>query len=462
MQAYEQVIIDQRDWMFRLASSLDKGGAEDLVQEASLRALDRPPRHDGNIRAWLRKIIKNLHADGLRSDTRAPRPEDLLALELPSTLSELSLKELRSIIEDELASLDPIDREIIELRFFEGLPPRMIVRRLASMSHSAVTYRLRSTMALLRERLDRKHGAAHWRLAMLPVFRALHAESAATSVAPLPLAAAAIAVIGTGAILFGIVREGEGRIEGSAPVTNLVATSSRVQVPEVVLPPSVERAPKLGVTGLSTPPVRKAVSPANLPSAASLGAPSSTPPPPPPPGGMDGLDALSLTPYSITGDLSLDGIPVSGYRVEVKYPIGDRLGLVDHAKVWTIKGAWSFDHLTAGEYVVWLSRGHGAFYYPVVVGQGLTPYVKIEQDMGRIRIEGTAVPERLVLHWESGDQVYETWADRKPGEPMLIDPVPVGPATIYEFKPKQLHFVNMPVYTNVTVLPGGETLVHMP
>src|SRR5262245_23439351 len=47
-------------WIRRLAGALlrDEGAAEDLVQEAWLAALTRPPR-DSRLRPWLRQVASN-------------------------------------------------------------------------------------------------------------------------------------------------------------------------------------------------------------------------------------------------------------------------------------------------------------------------------------------------------------------------------------------------------------------
>ena len=72
-------LLEQADWVRRLAAKLvgDNSRADDLVQETYLTALQSPPRHAGNLRAWLGSVVSNLAANGWRSDQRRVQREAL-------------------------------------------------------------------------------------------------------------------------------------------------------------------------------------------------------------------------------------------------------------------------------------------------------------------------------------------------------------------------------------------------
>ena len=62
-----------RPYLYRVASALDRGGADEIVQEALLRARRGPPRHQpALIGAWLAAIARNVHRDRIRYARRRP------------------------------------------------------------------------------------------------------------------------------------------------------------------------------------------------------------------------------------------------------------------------------------------------------------------------------------------------------------------------------------------------------
>src|SRR5687767_11734453 len=63
-----------------LASSLvhDAHAAEDIVQDASVHAVERPPRHAGSPRGWLATVVHRL-ARRWRRGERRRRSRELLA-----------------------------------------------------------------------------------------------------------------------------------------------------------------------------------------------------------------------------------------------------------------------------------------------------------------------------------------------------------------------------------------------
>ncbi|WP_142849206.1 RNA polymerase sigma factor [Telmatospirillum sp. J64-1] len=101
-------------------------GADDLVQDCLERALRKHElwRRGSNIRAWLFRILYNVHLSTLRSAKRSPYTVPLEDVETASSLSErggqvahMELKELSRALSD----LPREQREVITLVAMEGL-----------------------------------------------------------------------------------------------------------------------------------------------------------------------------------------------------------------------------------------------------------------------------------------------------------------------------------------------------
>src|SRR5262245_38579833 len=73
-----EALLAERDWVARLARRLvaDASSADDLVQQAWLRFLVRPPRDEGSIRSWLRTVLRNEVLQTHRTDVRRERREN--------------------------------------------------------------------------------------------------------------------------------------------------------------------------------------------------------------------------------------------------------------------------------------------------------------------------------------------------------------------------------------------------
>lgn len=132
---------------------------DELVQESLLRVLEGGALALREPRAWLARIARNV-AHNLRREERhraarerrAARPE-----RVPSS-AELALREERRAAL--IAAVDALPaplREVVWLRFFEGLPPRRIAQELG-VAAMTVSNRLRRALQLLRARLDAEHG----------------------------------------------------------------------------------------------------------------------------------------------------------------------------------------------------------------------------------------------------------------------------------------------------------------
>jgi RNA polymerase sigma-70 factor (ECF subfamily) len=204
-------------WIGRLAHALlrDENAAEDLVQDAWLAALTRPPA-EGKLRPWLRQVVHNFARQHHRGSAR--RAERELIARPPSEPEAPDAFVLRLEAEQrltsELAALEGEFRSVLMLRYYEDLEPAEIAARLG-LPGGTVRWRLMRGLALLRERLDRAHGGDRraWSLALVPLARLDCAVAAATAVVlpgvvlmnVLKLSAAAVAVLG---LAFGLSMSG--------------------------------------------------------------------------------------------------------------------------------------------------------------------------------------------------------------------------------------------------------------
>ncbi len=180
-------VSEHTDYLRRLAHALlrDAAAADDAVQETWLQAVRTPPREGPSQRAWLAQVMRNVVRKGWRGEARrkqreaawSPRaePED------PGT--QLQRVEQAEILLAAIRRLDPAKREVIELRFFEDLPPRKIAAQLGVPVETVKT-RLKRALAELRQSLE-QDGGRQWPAALAGAF-GVHPPGAVTA-ATLPL-----------------------------------------------------------------------------------------------------------------------------------------------------------------------------------------------------------------------------------------------------------------------------------
>lgn len=158
-------LLVHQDFVRRVAHELarDPAEAEDLAQEAWLRALRRPPGPVQSARGWLRKLVFHVSCNRWRrSRARAEAEASLEPAPAVPTPDEIVAREQqRSLVRDALDALPAHFREVLALRFLDGLATETIARRLG-VSIETVRSRRRRGLALLRARLGvfRGEGAA--------------------------------------------------------------------------------------------------------------------------------------------------------------------------------------------------------------------------------------------------------------------------------------------------------------
>lgn len=177
--------------------------ADDVVQDAWVRALRRPPRPGPGLKGWFAAAFRSVLADRRRASLRRRARETAAAGAEATTDAFRETEEARREVVDAVLALDAKSREVVLLRFFEDLPPREIAARL-DVPVETVKTRLKRALSRLRAALDdRRDGDRRaWALALLPLARrgsgaGLLTTGALVLVPLLVLAAVAVALVGT-------------------------------------------------------------------------------------------------------------------------------------------------------------------------------------------------------------------------------------------------------------------------
>jgi RNA polymerase sigma factor (sigma-70 family) len=173
-------LLAQRPRLRVLARRLlaDEHGAEDVLQEAWLAALESPPRDVRALGAWMHQVVRRLALRRRRSEQRlrereqrAARPEGVFG---EGEVAE-RLRTQREVLDAVLALDEPL-RGTVHARYFEDRPPREIAR-LSGIPIDTVNDRLKRARRLLRADLKRRLGSegpdsrrlGTWSLALLPL-----------------------------------------------------------------------------------------------------------------------------------------------------------------------------------------------------------------------------------------------------------------------------------------------------
>lgn len=166
-------LLQHERFVQRLARSLvaTDDEADDLVQETWLRAIQHPPGSTPSPAGWLGTVMRNLRRDRHAKDAqREKREADQARMEATPPLQQVvERQEAQRQIVAALGEIPEAHATAIVLRFFDGLPPREIAKRL-SIPVETAKKRLARGLSELREKLDEtfEGGRAGW-LAALPL-----------------------------------------------------------------------------------------------------------------------------------------------------------------------------------------------------------------------------------------------------------------------------------------------------
>ena len=180
----------QRDFLRRLARGLlgDDAAAEDVVQEAELRALERGPAKPESLRTWLATVTRRLALNSRRaSERRASREQAVARPEAqPGPDEALEGLDLQRAVLEAVRELDEPHRTVLWQRYYEDRTPGEIAERLG-LPLATVKTRLRRALERLRGALDERHGGRRdaWAVGLVALARNGRTGVAASTAAAL-------------------------------------------------------------------------------------------------------------------------------------------------------------------------------------------------------------------------------------------------------------------------------------
>ena len=138
---WEKLVTENENRLYRAALAIlgDPNEAEDAVQDAFLRFLERAPKDLERPSAWLMRVLVNGCKSRLRLAWRRVGP-------LPDALPAPGPEEREEL--EELFSLPPEDRAVIHLHYYEGYSTDEIAHMLGQRPGT-----VRSRLSRARERL---------------------------------------------------------------------------------------------------------------------------------------------------------------------------------------------------------------------------------------------------------------------------------------------------------------------
>lgn len=199
-----EALLQHAEWARALAGRLvaDAARADDVVQSALASAAKSPPRDATNLRGWLGTVVRNAARGSGREESRRTNREHAAAKSeaLESAHDLVARAEMSRDLAQHVLALDDIYRDAVLLRWFEGLAPREIAKRL-DVPLATVNSRLARAHAELRTRLDRSYGdRATWCAAFAPL-AVMPTSSVSAGGIVSALIAAALLIAGAAAVL---------------------------------------------------------------------------------------------------------------------------------------------------------------------------------------------------------------------------------------------------------------------
>lgn len=377
VHATPESLLEHDAFLRSLARGLvgDAGGADDVVQQAYVTALERPRALDGGaLRAWLGGIVRHVAWRRHRSEERRTRHEHAAALPdpVPSVAEVVANEEARRRVVAALLALDEPARATLLLRYFRQMGPGEMARHFG-VPVETVRTRIKRALARLRTELDRSWpgGRATWLAALVPfTLRPVAAIGGAAGGAPLVgwIFAGVLAmslkakVVAAGVLVSGVVAtiallqtehgpaDRSGRDESTPPAASLAASAS-VAVTESQAAPAA---------------VREASGEAVAPPAAT---------------------AAALGRIEVTARWRPDGAPAVRQAIELVRP-GAPLGELEPWRAFTDEsGTCVLDSIPTGIATLFASTGE---QQPVTIEAGRTTVVALELEAWS-RVSGLVV-----------------------------------------------------------------------
>lgn len=143
-----------RAMLYALSLCGDEELAKDLVADAFVRACLSLPEETPSFPYWLMRVCRNLWLDHLRRQRRQAPLEDAAQLPAPDTPETAFLKHERSrALWRSIGRLAPLDREIVTLHYFSGLPLQQVAA-LVGRSYGATRQRLSRLRQKIKQELE--------------------------------------------------------------------------------------------------------------------------------------------------------------------------------------------------------------------------------------------------------------------------------------------------------------------
>ncbi|HEY0708461.1 MAG TPA: RNA polymerase sigma factor, partial [Polyangia bacterium] len=165
-------------WGHRLVRALvhDDDEAKDVLQEARLAAWRSAPRDEARLRSWVGSVVRNLARNHVRSTRRRRAIEAAVVREATETVADpqatLVWLEMQRTLLELLTALRPAFRDVLVLRYHEGLTAAAIAKRLG-VPAGTVRWRIKEALDELRAALDRRHeGRGNWVVVFAPLLEA--------------------------------------------------------------------------------------------------------------------------------------------------------------------------------------------------------------------------------------------------------------------------------------------------
>jgi RNA polymerase sigma-70 factor (ECF subfamily) len=156
----EEIFARHHAELFRYAARFTGDGdlAEDVVQDAFVRLSEKPPRDDGQLRAWLFRVTTTIAIDAMRTSRRRlslveARPDAVpVPLSTPDPAEVAEREELRASVRAALATLNEKERAVLLMRE-EGFAHREIAEAVGTTTGSVGTMYARA-LDKLAQRLE--------------------------------------------------------------------------------------------------------------------------------------------------------------------------------------------------------------------------------------------------------------------------------------------------------------------
>lgn len=132
----------------------DEHLAQDIAADAFVKAYLSLPNQVPSFRYWLLRVCKNLWIDHLRRRQHETTDEPLQYLADPVTPESAYLQNERSrLLWSAVASLPPLDRELITLHYISGVPLQEAAR-LMNKSYPSVRQRMTRLRRTLKQYME--------------------------------------------------------------------------------------------------------------------------------------------------------------------------------------------------------------------------------------------------------------------------------------------------------------------